>query len=175
MFPNSYSDIRQIVGKPYVVDSEQIRMISQNVYNYYGVNEKILQNSATGDEWAAFYEGCTEQFAIQLSETLTAMLFTKEERNRGNRLFASANRLQYMSNQDKLNVSTQLLDRGMLMLDEARAIWNLPPLPDGRGQVFIIRGEYKNAYDQVKGEEQNAGESGAGIPQHESDADSQSE
>lgn len=175
LFPNSYSDIRQIVGKPYVVDSEQIRMISQNVYNYYGVNEKILQNSATGDEWAAFYEGCTEQFAIQLSETLTAMLFTKEERNRGNRLFASANRLQYMSNQDKLSVSTQLLDRGMLMLDEARAIWNLPPLPDGRGQVFIIRGEYKNAYDQVKGEEQNAGESGAGIPQHESDADSQSE
>lgn len=39
--------------------------------------------------------------------------------------------------------------RGLMMLDEIRAIWNLPPLPDDKGQVFIIRGEYHNAFDQV--------------------------
>lgn len=175
LFPNTYSDIRQIIGKPYVVDTEQIKMINTNVNNYFGVNEKIMQNSATGDEWSSFYEGATEHFAIQFSETTSAMLYTANERARGNGIHASANRLQYLSNQDKLSVSTQLLDRGMLMLDEARAIWNLPPLPDGKGQVFIIRGEYKNAYDQVKGEDTNADTTGAGVPGNEPDADPQSD
>ena len=26
--------------------------------------------------------------------------------------------------------------------DEIREIWNLPPLPDGAGQAYTIRGEY---------------------------------
>lgn len=174
LFPNTYNDIRQIVGKPYVVDAEQIKMINTNVYNYFGVNEKILQNIATGDEWAAFYEGAIEPFAVQLSETLSGMLFTPTERSRGTMIHASANRLQYMSNSDKLQVSAQMADRGLMMLDEIRAIWNLPPLPDGKGQVFIIRGEYKNAYDQVKGEDGNADTARAGVPQHEPAADPKS-
>ena len=149
LFPNTYTDIKQIDGKPYVVDADQLKLIQTNVYNYFGVNEKILQNIATGDEWAAFYEGAVEPFAVQLSETLSKMLFTDNERARGNMIHASANRLQYMSNQDKLNVSSQMADRGLMTLDEIRAIWNLPPLPDGKGQVFIIRGEYHNAFDQV--------------------------
>lgn len=149
LFPNTYTDIKQIDGKPYVVDADQLKLIQTNVYNYFGVNEKILQNIATGDEWAAFYEGAVEPFAVQLSETLSKMLFSDNERARGNMIHASANRLQYMSNQDKLNVSSQMADRGLMTLDEIRAIWNLPPLPDGKGQVFIIRGEYHNAFDQV--------------------------
>ena len=157
LFPNTYTDIKQIDGKPYVVDADQLKLIQTNVYNYFGVNEKILQNIATGDEWAAFYEGAVEPFAVQLSETLSKMLFTDNERARGNMIHASANRLQYMSNQDKLNVSSQMADRGLMTLDEIRAIWNLPPLPDGKGLVFIIRGEYHNAFDQVtEGSAENA-------------------
>ena len=62
---------------------------------------------------------------------------------------ATANRLQYMSNQEKLNVSAQLADRGILNRDEVREIWNLPPLPDGEGQAYIIRGEYWNANEKI--------------------------
>lgn len=173
LFPNTYTDIRQIVGKPYVVDAEQIKQIRENVFDYFGVNSKILQNSAIGDEWNAFYEGAIEPFAIQFGEVLSHMLFTREEINRGNGVHASANRLQYMSNSDKLQVTTQLPDRGLMMLDEAREVWNMPPLPDGKGQVFIIRGEYKNAYDQVEGEGTNADQAGTGIPNNEPDADPQ--
>jgi hypothetical protein len=52
-----------------------------------------------------------------------------------------------MSNSDKLNVSAQLLDRGLISLNEAREIWNLPPV-DG-GDARIIRGEYYNAGEKV--------------------------
>ena len=58
---------------------------------------------------------------------------------------ATANRLQYMSTADKLNFTIQNLDRGVINRDTAREVWNLPPLPNGLGQTYIIRGEYVNA------------------------------
>jgi len=151
VFPNNYSDVRQVVSRPFTVDTTQVAMIKTNVFNYFGVNEDILQNKAIGDSWSAFYEGCVEQFAIQLSDVLTKMLYTITERNRGSFVQVTANRLQYMSNQDKLSTSAQLLDRGILNRDEAREIWNLPPLPNGEGQAYIIRGEYYSADEKING------------------------
>jgi hypothetical protein len=60
----------------------------------------------------------------------------------------TANRLQYMSNSDKLNVSSQLLDRGIMSINDVREIWNLPPV-DG-GDARIIRGEYWNADEKIR-------------------------
>lgn len=142
LFPNNYSDIQQIKSNPFVVDAEQMKLIQTNVYNYFGVNEDILQNRAYGDKWSAFYEGAIEQFAIQFSDVSTKMLFTERERASGSFLMATANRLQYMSNSEKLNVSAQMADRGIMNRDEIREIWNLPPLPNEQGQAYTIRGEY---------------------------------
>lgn len=49
-----------------------------------------------------------------------------------------------MSNKDKLQVSSEMLDRGVMNIDEIREIWNLDPIPDGKGKAYVIRGEYKN-------------------------------
>lgn len=145
LFPNTYQNITKLDSKSYVVDDAQMKLIQTNVYNYFGVNEKILQNLATGDEWAAFYEGCVEVFAIQFSEVLTRMLFSEREYSQGSLIIATANRLQYMSNADKLNVAAQLTDRGVLSINEAREIFNLAPVEGG--DVRTIRGEYKDAND----------------------------
>lgn len=142
LFPNTYNNIKQIDNKPFVVDAAQMNLIRTNVYNYFGVNEDVLQNKAFGDSWSAFYEGAIEPFAIQFSEVLTKMCFTMRERAQGSMIMATSNRLQYMSNQDKLNVSASMADRGIMSRDEIRAIWNLPPIPEGKGEDFIARGEY---------------------------------
>ena len=142
LFPNNYSDIQQIKSNPFVVDAEQMKLIQTNVYNYFGINEDVLQNRAYGDKWSAFYEGAIEQFAIQFSDIGTKMIFTERERASGSFVMATANRLQYMSNAEKLNVSAQMADRGIMNRDEIREIWNLPPLPDGQGKAYTIRGEY---------------------------------
>lgn len=148
LFPNTYKNIQQIQAKPFVVDADQMKAIRDSVYEYFGVNEDVLTNKAYGDAWAAFYEGAIEPFAIQFSEVMTKMLFTFREQSQGNIVMATANRLQYMSNNDKLNVTAQLLDRGMLTLNEAREIWQMAPV-DG-GDVRVIRGEYYNADDKVE-------------------------
>lgn len=142
LFPNTYSDIRQIENKPFVVDEAQMEIIRKNVFDYFGINEEVIQNKAYGDAWSAFYEGAIEPFAIQFSDVVTKMLFTAEEKADGNFIMATANRLQYMSNSEKLNVSAQMADRGIMNRDEIREIWNLPPLPDGQGKAYTIRGEY---------------------------------
>ena len=152
LFPNTYANINQIKADPWVVDSEEEKIIKANVFDYFNVNEDLLQSAVYGDKWVAAYEGICEPFAIQFSEVTTKMLFTLREQSQGNYVMASANRLQYMSNKEKLEVSAQLADRGILNRDEVREIWNLPPLPNGEGQEYIIRGEYYNATDKINDE-----------------------
>ena len=142
LFPNTYADIKQLNQQSYTVPEAEMQEIRTNVYNYFGVNEDILQSKAYGDAWSAFYESVVEPFAIQFSETMTQAMFTDREQANGARLMATSNRLQYMTTAEKLNVSSQMADRGILNRDEIREIWNLPPLPDGQGQAYTIRGEY---------------------------------
>ena len=156
LFPNTYQNINQVKSDPFVVQADEMKLIKDNVYQYFMVNEDILTNKAFGDAWSAFYEGAIEPFSIQFSEVLTKMLFTLREQGNGNRLMLTANRLQYMSNKDKLDVSSQLLDRGIISINDAREIWNMPPV-DG-GDVRIIRGEYWNADEKVSEEGNPDGE-----------------
>jgi hypothetical protein len=142
LFPNTYQDVKQIEMKPWTPDEDQINQIRENVFSYFGVNDAVLQNKTSGDAWSAFYEGAVEPFSIQLSETLTAALYSEREIAHGASIMFTANRLQYMNFADKLNFVTGLGDRGLLMIDEAREVFNLPTLPDDQGQRFIARGEY---------------------------------
>ena len=157
LFPNTYQNIKQIEAKPFVVDADQMSVINRAVFDYFGVNEDILTNKAYGDAWAAFYEGCIEPFAVQFSEVMTRMLFTFREQSQGNFVMATANRLQYMTNADKLAVSAQMMDRGIMSINEVREIWQLPPVEGG--DVRIVRGEYYNAAEKTGGETDDSEES----------------
>ena len=142
LFPNTDSDIRQLEPKNYVVDAEQVKVINEGVYQYFGVNEDVLKNRAYGDMWSAFYEGAVEPFALQFSEVVTKMLFTFRERSEGSEIIATSNRIQYMSNGDKMKVTETFADRGLATVNEIREIWNLPPLPPEIGEKIPARGEY---------------------------------
>ena len=144
IFPNTYKDIKQVTAQQYALNADQAKLIKANVYDYFGVNEDVIQNKAYGDAWSAFYEGAIEWLAINLSETITRMLFTQRERAFGSQIFFASNRMQYMSNADKLNVAAQMADRGLMTRNEIRAIFNLPPLEGAIGDSLPARGEYYN-------------------------------
>lgn len=143
LFPNTYQNIRQIESKPYTVDAPQMEIIRKNVQNYFGVSETVMQNLATADQLDAFFNGAIEPFAIQFSEAMTKAVFSERERAQGSYLMANANRLQYMSTSQKVQMAKELGDRGAILIDEIRELFNYAPLPDGAGQVAPIRGEYK--------------------------------
>jgi hypothetical protein len=149
LFDSNFTDIQQIQSHAQIVDPEQMELIQTRVLNYFGCNEAVLQNKTVGDTWAAYYEGKIEPFAVQLSQAMTMMTFNQNERTRKNAIIWSANRLQYMTNADKLQVSSQMFDRGLMSINDIMDIWNLPHVPDGDKRY--IRKEYTeiSQLDQV--------------------------
>lgn len=149
LFPNTYTNVQQIQSTAKIVDADQMQIIQTRVLNYFGCNEDVLQNKTVGDTWSAYYEGKIEPFALQLSQAMTVMTYSHNEQSRGNAVVWSSNRLQYMSNADKLQVSSQMFDRGILSTNDVMDIWSLPHVPDGDKRY--IRKEYTEVsqLDQV--------------------------
>ena len=148
LFPNKYSSIQQLSQSAYKVDAAQMELIQTNVYNYFGVNMDIIQNKANADQLDAFFNGAIEPFAIQFSDSMTMAMFSERERAQGSKLVCNANRLQYMSTAQKVQMAKELGDRGAITIDEIRALFNYPELPNGAGQMAPIRGEYYNANER---------------------------
>ena len=167
LFPNTYTNITHLKQEGYEVRADQEKVIKENVFDYFAVNEDILQNKAFGDAWLAFYEGFVEWFAIQLGEVISGMIYTERQRSAyDNQIFFTSNRLQYMSNADKLNAVTQLGDRGLATRNELREILNLEPLPEELGNQIPARGEYYDVTNppakKIGEAEDNGGEEDAG-------------
>ena len=142
LFPNTYTNVQQLRQEAYKVDAEQLKTIKESVFDYFAINEDVIQGKVFGDAWLSFYESCVEWFAIQISEVMTKMLFSERERQFGNRIDFTSNRLQYMSNADKMNAISQMADRGLMTRNELRQILNLAPLPEPLGSQIPARGEY---------------------------------
>lgn len=151
LFPNTYTNIQQVKANALNIDADQMNLIKQNVYDYFGVNEEVIQGKAKSDELDAFFNSSVEPFAIALSEALSRAIYTEKERSFGNHVYVNANRLQYMTQSEKVNVARELGDRGILTINEIRELFNYEPLPDG--DVAFIRGEYYTVNQKLLAEE----------------------
>lgn len=87
-----------------------------------------------------------EPFAVQLGLVMTNMSFSPREIACGNEILFSSNRLQYATNQEKLETVVQLFDRGLLSTNQGLQIFNMPPVEGGDER--FIRGEYINVKDR---------------------------
>ena len=142
LFNNNVTNVKQLEAAKNLVDANQQELIEKNVWRYFGVSEDVIMNTATPEKLSSFYDGEIEPFAIKMSESLSSMIYSDREQAAGNKAILAANRLQYMSVPDKVSMSQQLGDRGALLIDEIRDLFNYPPLDDGAGQHAPIRGEY---------------------------------
>ena len=149
LFPNTYTDIKQIQDSAWRADTDQMKLIQTNVFDYFGVNEDIIQGKADSDKLDAFFNSAIEPFAIALSEAMSRAIYTERERSFGNHVYVNANRLQYMSQTAKVTVAKELGDRGILTINEIRELFNYAPLPDG--DIAFIRGEYKPIEEKTNG------------------------
>lgn len=150
--------------EPTTADESQIKNINDKILSYFGVNEKILKSSYNEDEWNAFYESVLEPIGIQMSLEFTNKLFTSTEKYHGNEIIFTSNRLQYVSNNTKINLLRY--GNNILMVDELREVLNLEPLPDGKGQIIMqdlnhidsdIANDYQLDNQDEKESEENEG------------------
>ena len=161
IYDAKFVDVKPIESKPFTVNAAQMKQINENVFNYFGTNAAIMQNTYTEDEWNAYYEGEIEVFAINLSLAMSNMTYTPREIAFGNAITFTANRLQYASNTTKLNISTQLFDRGLLTRNGVFDIWNMAHVEGG--DKYYIRKENAEVSELGKEATPNASNEGSGI------------
>jgi len=161
IYDAKFADVKQIDSKPYLINAAVMQRIEENVYSYFGTNEKILRNTYDEEGWNAYYEGKIEPFAIQLSLVLSNMTFSDRELAHGNAITFTANRLQYASNATKLSISTQLFDRGLLNRNGVMDVWNMAHVEGG--DKYYIRKEYTEVSELGKEVNNNADGTGSGI------------
>ena len=139
-------DFKEISQTTPTIPVIQSQFLRDNVYRYYGVNEKILTSSFNEAEWNSFYENVIEPISIQLSLEFTFKLLTERERGFGNKVIFTANRLQYATLQTRMTIGGALYDRGIITINELRELMYYEPIEDG--DVRMISLNYVNTDDQ---------------------------
>ena len=131
------ADFKEVNLKPITLDKEQLEQVNYNIFDYFGISEKIVRNNFTSEEWNAFYEGVIEPRAIQLSDAFTNKIFSYKAIKEGHKIVFTANRLQYATLASKISLLKEAGALGLLTKDEAREIIDLHPLGGEEGAKII--------------------------------------
>jgi phage portal protein len=135
---DSRMEYQELKGNIVTAESDQMKLIRQDIMGYFHLNESILLAKYDENEWSAFYESVLEPIAIRLGLELTRKSFTQKELGFGNQIIFEANRLQYTSNTSKITLLKELLPMGLLTINEGREILNLAPVEGGEKRIISL-------------------------------------
>ena len=139
------SEAKQVTNQSIMPDKELQKENAKRVYNYFGVNEKIINASYNENEWIAFYESSIEPLLIQLSNEFSRKLFTRKERSFGNWIIFEGANLAFASMSTKLAL-VGLVDRAVMNPNELREILNMSPVP--HGDEYLLRKDTGTAKEE---------------------------
>lgn len=126
------------------VNRDLMKFIVNTVYNYFGVTEEIINNKASEIEYQLFVKNKIEPVARQAEQEFTAKLFSKREREFGNRLELDTFYLSVSTLSAKTQFFNVVGRSGVLNIDEQREMIGYPPLPDGLGQMYRVTADTVN-------------------------------
>lgn len=152
------AEFQEVNLKPITLDKDQLEQVNYNIFDYYGISEKIVRNNFNSVEWNAFFEGVIEPRAIQLSDAFTNKIFSIKARKDGHKIIFTTNRLQYASLDSKINLIKVAGSYGLLTKDDGREILDMPPLGGEEGAKILqslnnIDSQIANQYQGQGGEE----------------------
>lgn len=130
-------DFKEINLKPITLDKDQLERVNYNIFDYFGISEKIVNNSYSSEEWNAFFEGVIEPRAIQMSGAFTNKIFSYKARRNGHKIVFTTNRLQYASLSNKINLIKVAGAFGLLTKDDGREILDMAPLGGEEGKKIL--------------------------------------
>lgn len=131
------AEFQEINMKPITLDKEQLEQVNYNIFDYFGVSEKIVRNNFDSEEWNAFFEGVIEPRSIQMSDAFTNKIFTRKARREGHKIIFTTNRLQYASLDSKINLIKVAGSYGLLTKDDGREILDMSPLGGEEGRKIL--------------------------------------
>lgn len=142
------ADFIELKSQNTTADNNQMNLVRDDVYRYFGISEKIITANYTESEWNAFFESVIEPLAIQMSQEFTSKVFSEKERGYGNEITFTMNRLEYVSLDSKVNLVQVLQQTGVMTINELREIFGFSALPDGGKRLVSLN--YVNSEKQDK-------------------------
>lgn len=139
-----------ITSSPASIEAEQLKTVQTKIYNYLGVTEAIVNSSYNEDEYNSFYESVLEPICLQLSLEFTRKIFTERELAFGNVITFDSGRMIYSNNSTKVNLIKELLPYGVLTINQALEILNLPPVEDGDKRLQTLNVVNANKADKYQ-------------------------
>ena len=110
------SDFTPVNLEPITLDKEQLSYVKNDIFDYFGVSEKIIRGNYTEEEWNAFYE-------VSLKK--------------GHRIAFTTNRIKYASLKNKISLLKEAGALGLLTKDDGREILDMTPLGGEEGAKLI--------------------------------------
>lgn len=120
------------------VNKDLMQFIVNVVYNYFSINENIINNKATELEMEMFVSNTIKPLAIQCEKEFTNKLFSENEYYFGHRIEFDYFSLSVNTLQAKTSLFSVAIRQGILNIDECREMIGQPPLENGLGQKYRV-------------------------------------
>lgn len=127
-----------------LVDKDTLDFIDKKILRNYQVSQPILDGTATAEEKRAFLETTVEPLLISFGQAFTKVLFSRQQINGGNRITFYYNRMETMTNQEKIDQANLLREIGGITTNEIRELFGFPPIAGGDGQKMVQSLNYAN-------------------------------
>lgn len=131
-------DFQQLKLDPVLIDDKQMEAVSNDLFRYFNVSQKIVTSEYSEAEYNAFYNSVIEPLAIQLSAEFTRKLFTQREILSGKKIILSAERMGFASMDTRVKAIETLMPLGVLSINEARKVMELPDIEDGDKHIVSL-------------------------------------
>ena len=149
---HKYTPIQQ---KETPIPTGQLEFVRREIYDYFGMNEAIVQNKATPAEMDAFYRGQLVPFYMQLAQGLTNAIFTEREQSFGNEVLCEMDRIQFETLDKRVEAAQFLTNIGALELDQVLEVFGFPPIGGEEGKrrvqtLNMVNAELADKYQTGK-------------------------
>lgn len=160
-------DYVPIEATPANINSAEIQTVASKIYSYLGVSEPIVRSSYTDEQWSSFEESVIEPLALQMSQEFTSKVLTPAQVAAGTVVRVGIQRLQFISNENKIKLLHEVVPMGLITVNQALDIMGYPPVPDGERRIqslnyvdLEIASNYQLVRSGSRGLQSLAGEQG---------------
>ncbi len=119
--------------------SDEIGEMRKEILQYFNINDKVLDGSASDEEMHTWIEQSIEPFTYELECELTRVLLTEREIEVGNLITCPTDSLYSASFSHREKQAAALISSGVYKPNEIRRLLGCEPLPEEEGEQIVNR------------------------------------
>ena len=108
-----------------------VKFMRSGISQRFGISDAILSGDYSSSQHSSFYQTAIEEFIVEFEQEFSRKCFTQREQDVGHRIRGYYNQLLYMATAEKQEMARLAFNVGLMSINDVRAMWGLPPIPDG--------------------------------------------